>query len=161
MSKQVLALTLGVLAVLSIGLMLFMQSNKKVHLVLDAKMQKVRVQEVDPNRTIVVLDFRVNNPAEVLYRVKNVEVLLTTAEGEQLKGTIAAEMDTEQIFAAYPSLGQKFNQSFISREALEGGKTIDRMIAASFDASLKAIEGRKKLILRIQEIDGLITEVTE
>ena len=70
MSKQVLALTLGVLAVLSIGLMLFMQSNKKVHLVLDAKMQKVRVQEVDPNRTIVVLDFRVTNPAEVLYRVK-------------------------------------------------------------------------------------------
>ena len=161
MSKQVLGLTLGALVVLGIGLFLFLQSNKKVHLVLDGKIQKVRVQEVDPNRTIVVTDFRVTNPAEVLYRVKNVEMVLITAEGTELKGTIAADMDTQQIFAAYPLLGQKFNPSFISREKLEGGVTVDRMIAAAFDVPLKVVESRKKLFLRIQEIDGLMTEVME
>ena len=161
MSKQVLGLTLAALFILGAGLIGFLQWNKRVHLVLEGKIQKVRVQEIDPQRTIVITDFRITNPAEVLYKVKDVDLLLTTSEGVELKGTVAAEMDTGQIFAAYPQLGQKFNQSFITREKLEGGITIDRMLAASFDIPVQAVNSRKLLLLRIQEIDGLITEIKE
>ena len=68
MSKQVLGLTLAALFILGAGLIGFLQWNKRVHLVLEGKIQKVRVQEIDPQRTIVITDFRITNPAEVLDR---------------------------------------------------------------------------------------------
>ena len=161
MSKSVLGYSLIALCVVGLGLALLWQQNKGSHLVLDGSIKKVRVQELDPKRTLVICDFRLNNPADFTFEVKNIDLILTTAEGETLQGTFAAQMDTDRIFDAFPVLGQRYNPSLVSREKIAPGKLVDRMVAASFDVAPAIIEGRKKLLLRIEEMNRLVTELVE
>lgn len=134
-------------------------ANKGAHMVLDGSIQKVRTQQLDENATAVVLDFRVTNPADYLYMVREVTVTMEDEAGKTLEGMVFPEIDARRLFEGYPVLGQKFNDTLKPKDKIEAKKAGDYMIAVKFDQSEAQFQKRKKLRLRIQEVNGLETTI--
>lgn len=148
---------LAVLAALT-GVALFV--NRGSHMVLDGTIQKVRTQELDEKSTLVVVDFRLTNPADYKFMVKEVQVVLDV-DGAQQEGATVAEIDARRLFDYYKALGPKFNDSFKTRDVLQPKESADRMIAAQFNLPETKVGERKSLKVRIQEVDGPVTELVE
>ena len=138
---------------------LFMQRGARVGLT--GNILKVRTAPLEDGSSIVVLDFRFNNPGNVLFVVRSVTVVLEEKDGKQFDGRTIAEMDAKRLFDALPLLGQKFTDTLVERDKIPGHTFQDRMVAARFDAPESRLEARKRFLLRIEEVDGLVTEISE
>ena len=130
-------------------------------MVLEGSIKLVRVLQLEPDRSLFICDFRLKNPADYDFDVKHLALTLTTANGSELEGTFAANSEAERIFEAYPVLGAKYNPVLFTRQKIEKGKTVDRMVAVSFKAPAEVLESRKKLVLRIDEVDRMVSEIVE
>ncbi len=153
-----LAIGLAIMALAVVGIV-FMQRGDKIEL--PGKILKVRTAALDEDSSIVVLDFRITNPSDVLLEVRTVTVELEDAAGKSYLGQATSEMDTGALFAALPLLGQKFNKTLTMRERIGAHASQDRMIAARFQAPLSMLEARKRFVLRIEEVDGKSFEYSE
>jgi hypothetical protein len=74
---------------------------------------------------------------------------------------VISESDAVRLFQYYPVLGQKFNESLTIRTKVAPRLAMDRMIGARFELSDKELEGRKRLTIRIEDVDGAISDVVE
>ncbi|HTS31349.1 MAG TPA: hypothetical protein VMH81_36000 [Bryobacteraceae bacterium] len=138
---------------------LFMQRGARVGLT--GSVLKVRTAPLDDNSSVVVLDFRINNPGNVLFVVRGVTVVLEEKDGKQFDGQTVAEMDAKRLFEGLPLLGPKYTDTLVERDRVPGHTSQDRMVAARFNAPESRLEGRKRFLLRIEEVDGLVSEITE
>jgi len=138
---------------------LLMQRGARVGLT--GNVIKVRTAPLDDNSSVVVLDFRISNPGNVLFVARSVTVVLEEKDGKQFDGRTVAEMDAKRLFEALPLLGQKFTDTLVERDKIPGHTFQDRMVAARFDAPESRLESRKRFLMRIEELDGLVTEISE
>jgi hypothetical protein len=138
---------------------LFMQRGARVGLT--GNVLKIRTAPLDENSSVAVLDFRFSNPGNVLFVVRTVTVLMEEKDGKQYEGRTVAETDAKRLFEAIPLLGQKFTDTLVLRDKIPGHTFQDRMVAARFDAPESRIEGRKRFLIRIEEVDGQISEISE
>ncbi len=60
-----------------------------------------------------------------------------------------------------PLLGQKFNDSLVMRDRIPPHTSTDRMVAARFQAPVAMLEGRKRFIVRVEEMDRTTFELSE
>jgi hypothetical protein len=70
-------------------------------------------------------------------------------------------VDARQLFQAIPLLGQKFNDTMMMRDSVPPHSSWDRMVAARFEVPESKLEARKRLIVRIEEVDGKVFELSE
>jgi hypothetical protein len=161
MNKQVVIVAIIALAVVSaiVGGVLFSTRHNKVEVTAD--ILKVRSHQIDTTSTIVAVDFRVANPSTQQFVVREVEVFLDTQDGKSLPGDIFSEIDAQRMFEYYKVLGAKYNTTLMRREKVNSGQSIDRMIAARFDANDATVQGRKAVRLIIHDVDGSKSEVVE
>jgi len=82
-------------------------------------------------------------------------------EGNQYEGKVISEVDAKRLFEGLPLLGQKFSDTLVLRDHIPGHTTQDRMVAARFEAPEARIEGRKRFLVRIEEVDGPMAEFSE
>jgi len=82
-------------------------------------------------------------------------------DGSQYEGKVISEGDAKRLFEALPLLGEKFNETLILRDKIPGHTSLDRMVAARFEAPEARINSRKRFIVRIEEVDGNISELSE
>jgi hypothetical protein len=161
MNKQAVVtgiVALGIVGAI-LGAILFSTRHNKVEVTAD--ILKVRSHQIEPSSTIVAIDFRVSNPSTQQFVVRDVEAFLETKEGKSLQGDIFAEMDAQRMFDYFKVLGPKHNTTLIRREKVNSGQSIDRMIAARFDASDASVQERKAVRLVIYDIDGAKSEIVE
>jgi hypothetical protein len=138
---------------------LFMQREARVGLT--GNILKVRTAALADEGSVVVLDFRFTNPGTALFMVRGVSVLMEEKDGKQYDGITVAEMDTERLFEGLPLLGPKFTKTLVERDKIPGHTFQDRMVAARFNAPESRLEARKRFLLRIEEVDGTVTEIPE
>jgi len=93
--------------------------------------------------------------------VRTVTVSVELPDGSQTEGQTISEPDAKRVFAAKPVLGGKYNDSLVMRDRLGPRSSIDRMIAARFELPEEKVQSRKRLIVRIEEVDGQIVELSE
>jgi len=153
-----LAIGLGVVLI-GIAGVLFMQRGARVGLT--GQFLKVRTAALDENSTIAVIDLRLNNPSDVLFVVRTVTCFMEENDGRQYEGKVAAEIDAQRLFAGLPILGQKFNQTLMTREAVAARTSVDRMVAVRFEAPESRIQARKRFLLRITDMSGPVSEISE
>lgn len=161
MSKNFLAafaIGIGAIAIIVSGV-LYMQRGARVGLT--GNFLKVRTAPLDENSSIAVIDFRMTNPSNVRFVVRNVTLVLDDPDGNKYDGRTVAEMDAKRLFEAIPLLGQKFNDTLIMNDTIPSQQTADRMVAVRFDAPESRLEKRRRFILRIEDVDGPITEFNE
>jgi hypothetical protein len=149
----------GLCIAIAVGAVLYMQRG--AHMELPGKILKVRTAPLDENSSAVVLDFRVTNPSDVLFVVRTVTVLLEDNAGSQYAGQTASDVDAKRLMEGIPLLGQKFNDTLIIKQRIEPHTSVDRMVAARFEAPEAKLEARKRFLIQVEEIDGKVFEVRE
>ena len=161
MSKQFWTF-LGIgLAIVVVVVLMTLWGTKGSHLELDGRILKVRVLSLNPNASIVVVDFRAKNPSDLLFMVKNVTIVLTPATGDPVDGAPISKADVENVFKYEKLLGDKYNDVLSIRDRITPHQSVDRMVGARFELGEAAIDGRKSIKLQIEDMDGAVAEITE
>jgi len=151
------------LAIVAVVLGLTLWSNRGERLILAGSIQKVRLQNVDENTTVAVVEFRLNNPADLPFRIKNVQLILETAKGDPIEGTLFHQQDLDRFFEFNKaSLGPRYNDSVRIGEMLKSHTLVDRTIAGSFPVAADEVARRKRLVIRLEAEGGVVpTEIGE
>jgi hypothetical protein len=129
------------------------------HLELRGSILKVRTAPTDENSSVAVVDFRVNNVADYEFNVLNVKVVVEEKSGNKVEGMTVSEVDARHLFEVLPLLGQKYNDSLVVRNRLPPHATEDRMIAASFPIPESRLDMRQGIVLRVEEVEGNVSEI--
>ncbi len=148
-----------VIVAIIVGAVLYMQRG--AHIEVTGRLLKVRTAPLDEHSSVAVVDFRVTNPADYPFVVRSVTVLLENSAGMQVEGTTVSAADVDRLFAGVPLLGQKYNAPLIVHDKLAPHQMLDRMVAARFEVPEADLEKRQRLIIRIEEIDGAISDISE
>ena len=135
--------------------------QRGAHIEPAGKFLKVRTLALDENSSIAVIDFRVVNSSDYTVMVREVTVTLEQPNRTSSDGTVVSEVDARRLFQYYPVLGQKFNDSLIIRDHIKPHETLDRMIAVRFEIPVAQLDGRKRLKLRVEDVDGASGELIE
>jgi len=161
MSKAFLNAFLIGIAIIAVGVAALLFMNRGSRVGLDGRVLKVRTAPLDENNSVAILDFRFHNPSHVPFWVRGVTVLMEDKDGTQYQGATVSEVDAKRLFTAIPLLGQKYNDTLLMRDQVAPGVSEDRMVAATFNAPEARIDGRKRFLIRIEDVDGPITEISE
>jgi len=149
------------IAVVAIAVAVIVYMQRGGHVELPGKILKVRTAPLDEQSSAAVIDFRVTNPSDYQFQVRGVTVVLENQSGAQVEGTTASEIDAQRLMAGVPLLGDKYNPSLMVRERVPPHTTLDRMIAARFEVPDAQLQSRKRFLLRIEEVDGVVQELSE
>jgi hypothetical protein len=146
-----------VAAVLSLTLYL----TRGTHLELRGSIQKLRTLAVEDAGSIAVVDFRFINPSDYPFIVKKLTVTFATADGRTLEGDNISEVDARRVFEYYPVLGQKFNETLRLKEKVGARQAMDKMIAVRFNVAESEIQSPRQIRIRIDDVDGAVSEIVK
>jgi hypothetical protein len=135
-------------------------STKGNHLDPVTKIGKVRVQKVDENESIVILDFSVDNQSDRKLVVRTVDGFLNERDGSSVDGNMVAAKDLANIFRNYPALGDQYNAPFKAWDEVKPRERLDRMVGIRFDVPDSKIAERKNFLLRLEDISGVRVDLT-
>ena len=136
-------------------------ATQGAHLRLEGKILKVRVLALPGSAAIVVADFRVTNPSDVPFVVNSVTFHLQPATGDAADGTTISKSDIENIFRYQKLLGPKYNDTLSLQDRIPPHKTADLMAGARFELPESAVNSRKSIRVRIEDVDSASAEITE
>ncbi|HEY9140717.1 MAG TPA: hypothetical protein VIN93_07485 [Bryobacteraceae bacterium] len=148
-----------VIIAIAVAGVVYMQRG--AHIELPGTILKVRTAPLDDQSAAAVIDFRVTNPSDYPFQVRSVTVVLESQSGAQTEGATASEMDAQRLMAGVPLLGEKYNPSLMVRERVPPRTTLDRMIAARFEVPDSQLQARKRFLVKIEEVDGLVQVLSE
>jgi hypothetical protein len=149
------------LVVIAIAVAWILYMQRGAHIEPAGKILKVRTLALDENSSVAVIDFRVVNSSDYTVIVREVTVALDAANGQTPDGSVVAEMDAKRLFQYYPILGQKFNDTLVIRDHIKPHETLDRMVAVRFEMPQAQLDARKRLRVRIEDVDGPSGELIE
>ena len=161
MTKQFWIFLLAGLAVVGALIYGVLVGTKGSHIDLTGEILKVRVLALNPQASLVVVDFRVTNPADIPFVVSTVQTQLDRYGSETLDGASISKPDVENVFKYEKLLGPKYNDVLSIRDTVAPHQTVDRMVGARFDLPESKIDARKGIRLHIEEVDGAIVEIGE
>jgi hypothetical protein len=160
MSKRLLIFFGIGLVALAIAVTVILTANKGSHLELVGKIMKVRTAALGEGNSIAVMDFRVENPSDLPFTVRNVEISLEKPNGEMLDGVTVSKADLKQLFQYNRFLGDQYNDGLSLRDTIAPHATVDRMVAAHFEISDADLEKAKAVHVSIQDVNGPLWETT-
>lgn len=161
MSKTLaIAFVVGI-ACIAIAVSGVFYAQRGAHVDLAGKALKVRTTELDEKSSLAVVDFRISNPSDYPFMVRTVTMIMEDGAGKQIEGQTVSEPDAKRVFEGIPLLGQKYNASLIMRDKLPPKESWDRMVAARFEVPEAQLQARKRLLVRIEEVDGKVVEIAE
>ena len=160
MSKRVLIFFGIGLVALAIAVVVILSANKGSHLELVGKILKVRTGALGDGNSIAVMDFRVENPSDRPFIVRNVVINLEKQNGEMEEGVTISKADLKQLFQYNRFLGDQFNEGLGLQDAIAPHSTVDRMVAAHFEVGDEELEKGKAVHLSIQDVDGPLWETS-
>jgi hypothetical protein len=135
--------------------------NRGSNVRLEGKILKVRAIPTGDEASLALVDFRVTNPANVRFIVREVRLHLTREDGSSIDGLVAAQTDLDRIIGYFPAYGPRYNDVLKPKSQLAGGQQADWCTGAGFDFPAGAIEKRKNLALTIVDVDGAVVEISE
>jgi hypothetical protein len=161
LSKQ-FRMTFGIgLVVILIAVAAILYIQRGAHIELKGAVLKVRTLAMDEKSSVAVVDFRFANPSNYPFVVRSVDVSVTGADGQNYDSMAVSEVDAKRLFQYYPILGQKFNDTLLPRDKIPAHQSQDRMIVARFEVPVSQLETRKNLQIRIEDVDGPVSELSE
>jgi hypothetical protein len=160
MSKQVLIFFGIGLVALTIAVVVILTANKGSHLELQGKILKVRTGALGDGNSIAVMDFRVTNPSDLPFTVRNVEITLEKPSGEMVDAVTISKSDLKQMFQYNRFLGDQYNEGLGLQDVIAPHATVDRMVAGHFEVGDDDLEKAKAVHLSIQDVDGPLWETS-
>lgn len=155
----VIGFGLGLVA-LAIAVAAVFYTQRGAHIEVTGRFLKVRTAPLDEHNSVAVIDFRLTNPADYPFQVRDITVVLEDGSGKQSDGMTISASDADRLFAGVPLLGQKYNSPLTVRDRIPPHQTQDRMVAVRFEMPDTDLEKRKSLLIRIDEVDGASSEIS-
>ena len=153
--NRTLALFVGVgVLVVAAALVIILYGNKGSHLELKGEIMKIRTGAIDENSSAAVLDFRVQDIADVPFVVREVKITAEQPNGDKAEGILISKADFKQLLDFNRFLGRQFNDGLAIRDRIEPHQTIDRMVAARFEIPQSKLDSARQVHLWIQDMDG-------
>jgi hypothetical protein len=160
MNKRLLIFAgIGVVA-LGIAVVVMLSANKGAHLELVGKILKVRTGELGEGNSIAVMDFRVENPSDLPFTVRTVDITLEKPDGTTEDGITVSKADLKQLFKYNRFLGDQYNDGLGLQDVIPAHSTVDRMVAAHFEVSEADLEKAKAVHVSIQDVNGPLWETS-
>lgn len=128
--------------------------TKGSHLELKGQVMKARTGALDEKNSAAVIDFRISNPSNVLFLVRDVKVTLEKADGQMAEGRTVSKRDLKQLLEYNKFLGSQYNEILTVKDRVPARGQIDRMVAATFEVPQAELDQAKSLRLYIQDMDG-------
>ncbi len=154
------ALAGGLVAVIcAVAGVLYIQRGAKIEL--KGSILKVRTIGMDETSSLAAIDFRFVNPSDYPFVVHEVIVSMEDKTGKVVEGSTVSDLDTRRLFENYPVLGPKYNDTLIVRNKIPAKQSWDRMIVARFEVPVADLDSRRKLKIRIVDVDGPFSELEE
>jgi len=160
MNKRLLIFSGAALVAIAIAVVVILSANKGAHLQLEGKILKVRSGPLGDGNSIAVMDFRVQNPSDVPFVVREVDISLEKPNGEMVEGITISKADLKQIFQYNRFLGDQYNDGLGLRDTIPPHSTVDRMVAAHFEVGEQDLQKAKALHLSVQDVDGPLWETS-
>ena len=135
--------------------------QRGAHLELKGSILKVRTLAPDDTSSVAVIDFRFVNAADFPWMIRSVAVSVIDSAGHSVEGYTLADADAARLFEYYPLLGQKFNDSLVPRTRIQPHQSLDRMISARFEIPEAQLRARKRFQIRVEDVDGAVSEIVE
>jgi hypothetical protein len=128
---------IGIVAVV-IGVLVIFYVQRGAHLELTGSVQKVRTLALDENSAAALIDFRVLNPSDYPFVVRQATVSMVEPSGKTIEGMIVADVDAQRLFEYYPAIGPKYNDTLTIRTKVNPS---DVMRAAAHDGVVLGGDG--------------------
>ena len=162
MSKGFWIFLVAGLAVVGGLIFTMLTATQGAHHRLEGKILKVRVLALPGSAaSIVIVDFRATNPSNVPFVVNSVTFHLQPAAGDAADGVTISKNDIENIFRYQKLLGPKYNDTLSLQDRIAPHKIADLMAGARFELPESAVNSRKSIRVRIEDVDGAAAELTE
>jgi hypothetical protein len=149
------------IAVAAIGVGLGLYSNRGAHVGLEGSIVKVRLIATDENSCVAVLELRLNNPADIRFLVRDVEVVAEGVKGQNLSAPSVPQIDLDRVLDYFKLAGPRYNPVLRMKENIPGKTAVERSVAASFPVPESALAGRTTFRVLIRDVDGPVAEITE
>jgi hypothetical protein len=161
MSRNLLmAFGIGIVCIaIAVAAVFYMQRG--AHVDVKGSILKVRTAPADENSSFVAIDFRAANPADYPFMVRNVTVILEDNKGGETEGHTATAEESGRILQGIPLLGPKYNDALVERDKIPPHSTADRMVVAKFDVPEAQLQSRKQFVLKLEEMDGPVSQISE
>jgi hypothetical protein len=134
--------------------------QKGAHIDPKGSILKVRTLKLADKSGAAVIEVRLTNDSDYPLIARTIEASAVTGNGE-VPGNIVAEMDVKELFKYYPVLGEQYNPVLKAREKVPPHGSIDREICAQFAIPIEELDGRKDLIVRVEDVTGPTAEMHE
>ncbi len=161
MRIRILIFTLVGIVLVGVAVAWVFYIQRGAHLELKGAILKVRTLAPDDTSSVVLVDFRIQNVADYPWMVRSVIVSVVDSQGENIEGSTISEADAARLFEYYPLLGQKYNDSLVARTRIGPHQSMDRMISARFEITEAQLRARKRLTVRIEDVDGPASEIVQ
>ena len=123
-------------------------------------MVKERSIDLNEQSGLLLLDIRLVNDSDTVMTVAKIGIDAKMPDGGQFTGHVLRKSDLAGTFQYFPLLGEKYNETLGYDDEIPPRSKVDRMIAASFDAPLSILDGRKNVTVRIEDRTGAAAEFT-
>ena len=161
MSKRFLIFFgVGIVAV-AIAVFVVVTSNKGSHLELQGKILKIRSGALNDENSIAVLDFRLENPSNIPFVVRDVQVTLEKSDGTSADGVNVSKGDLPRLFQYNRFLGDRYNDALSIKDTIPPHGTVDRMVATRFEVNHRDLESAKAVHLHIEDVDGPVFDTSQ
>ena len=121
------------------------------HLEPTGSILKLRSIAADEQRSIVVLDLRIQNDSDIAMVVRDLSLIAETKDGQELNGTLISATDTKQLFQYYPIMGEIYNDPLTSGSRIAPHQAADFMLAGRLDIPEPELANRRKLAVVVQD----------
>ena len=155
LSKQLLITLAVAMVVIGVALYSTVSINQKHLLTLTGSITGVRVAELTPEASLVILDFTALNPSVIGFEVKDLRVervdgAAPVPAAALSKAEIAAYFEYSKEVPANPSLG--------IGDRIKAGETVKRMVAARVDSPATGLAtGTYRILFKhIENVDAQI-----
>jgi hypothetical protein len=160
MNKQLLIFVGVGVAVIAIAIFFVFSSTKGSHLELKGEIIKIRTGALDEQNSAAVLDFRLENPSNIPFVVRDVSATLEKLDGTTTEALVVARSDMKSLFQYNRFLGQQYNDTLTIKDKIAPHATVDRMVAVRFEVPDQQLESAKAIHLEIQDMDGALFDTT-
>jgi len=160
MSKQFLIFAGVGVAVVALAIFFVFAGTKGSHLELKGEILKIRTGELDEKNSAAVLDFRVENPSDIPFVVRDVTATLDKQDGSMGEGFVVSRSDMKTLFQFNRFLGQQFNDALTIKDKIAPHATVDRMVAVRFEVPNQELESAKAINLSIEDMDGALFQTS-
>jgi hypothetical protein len=127
---------------------------------LTGEITKVRTLGADERSSVAIVDFEAHNPSDVLMIVQGRELFMIDQRGIERSSSTISAADLKSLFQYFPALGEIENDPLIDRLRVPAGESVGGMVAARFEIPKHELDQRQRIILRIRDADGGISEIS-